>query len=270
MEIERDTTSSCACLGRTSIQGGDPDPSKLKPAASGDWGGRDRRPLNAEFPSPDSSVRLCRIRQRHNIVPENTERRRLALRRRVLPAGGGPCAAANGSPRPATLRGRTTPRVAPDLAPKARAWRRGDGALSSASNQSDYKARPSRILIGYSARTDFSNNQSDAAKGWRFELRREGSAAVYRVEGGWRCKRLFFMEFDPKIQKRMRRSSKRFNACLNRILEEVSYGTGVAAGSGRRPDVGGEAGTESSRAFCAGSSTPVPWQERAGKSQVPG
>ncbi|XP_063006367.1 uncharacterized protein LOC134414970 [Melospiza melodia melodia] len=154
--------------------------------------------------------------------PENTERRRLALRRRVLPAGGGPCAAANGSPRPATLRGRTTPRVAPDLAPKARAWRRGDGALSSASNQSDYKARPSRILIGYSARTDFSNNQSDAAKGWRFELRREGSAAVYRVEGGWRCKRLFFMEFDPKIQKRMRRSSKRFNACLNRILEEYT------------------------------------------------
>ncbi|XP_054126214.1 uncharacterized protein LOC128933311 [Melozone crissalis] len=54
---------------------------------------------------------------------------------------------------------------------------------------------------------------------------------------------------------------------MTRIFKEVSYETGVAAGSGCRPEAGGEAGTESSRAVCAGPRTPVPWQERAGKSQ---
>lgn len=99
---------------------------------------------------------------------------------------------------------------------------------------------------------------------------RERLAAVCRAEGGRRRERFFVMEFDPTMQEGLRRSSARFMASMTRILEQVGYGIGVAAGSGRCPETGEEAGTESSRAVCAGPRTPVPWQERAGESEVPG
>lgn len=51
------------------------------------------------------------------------------------------------------------------------------------------------------------------------------------------------MDRDEALREGLRRSNARFKASMNRILEHVSYGSGVAAGSGRCPAAGGEAGT---------------------------
>lgn len=72
------------------------------------------------------------------------------------------------------------------------------------------------------------------------------------------------MEWDAEVQEGLQRSNARFLISMNCILENVSCATAVAAGSGRRPAAGGEAGAGGSGAVCEEPRTPVPWLGRAG------